>query len=456
MYCTTEEREQLQNEIAAVLRQEVSLFLDWMVQVEGSPSLEQVEEQVLKLVFRLGLDLLQGSLGLLGSGYQTESPRCSCGQEMVFERYQEKGVLSLFGPLTVRRAYYTCHPCHRGHAPLDVALRLDNTGLSGGLQNAFCRAVGWMAFEEARAFLTSFHYPEVPASTARRLTLQIGQELRRQQEERRKESWQQTAPPASEQAEPPERLYISMDGTKIHLTRGWSEIRLGAVYETEAVRQKDGSVVPRTVRPTYLPFRGDVEAFGQLVYLEAARRGLEDAGEVIILGDGAEWIWRQARHICPEAVCIVDWWHATEHLWEAAKALFGEGSVAAQEWERAREAELWDGQVEKVLAALRQALPTATGDALQAVQEEITYFTNQRNRMRYDEYRASGYQIGSGTVESACKRVIGQRLKQAGMIWSEPQALAVASIRAALLDGQWDGFWQKRSFSPKRRPVKAA
>jgi hypothetical protein len=154
-----------------------------------------------------------------------------------------------------------------------------------------------MAFEEAREFLTSFHYPEVPVSTARRLTLQVGQELHRQQEERRAASWQQTAPPAREEAAPPERLYISMDGAKIHLTRGWSEIRLGAVYETEAVRQANGRVVPRTVRPTYLPFRGNVETFGQLVYLEAARRGLEDAGEVIILGDGAEWIWRQAAYL---------------------------------------------------------------------------------------------------------------------------------------------------------------
>jgi hypothetical protein len=76
--------------------------------------------------------------------------------------------------------------------------------------------------------------------------------------------------------------------------------------------------------------------------------------------------------------------------------------------------------------------------------------------MRYDEYRACGYQIGSGTVESACKRVIGQRLKQAGMIWSEEQAVAVAFIRAALLDGRWGNFWKQRAFTPKRHPQKAA
>ncbi len=453
MYCTIEERQELQDEFAAIARQEVSLLVDWMAQREEMPSLEEVEEQVQKLVFRLGLDLLQGVIPRIGPGYQTEGLLCECGK-MEFERYQPKSVLTLFGPLTVRRAYYTCAPCHRGQAPLDAALGLDHTGLSGGLQNAFCRTVGRMSFEEAIEFLTSLHYPEVPATTARRLTLQVGQELHRQQEQVVTESWQTTQPPPRATAEPPARLSISMDGTSVHLTQGWSEMRLAAIYETEEVRQKDGRVVPRTVRPTYLPFRGNVEAFGQLVYVEAARRGLEEAGEDIVLGDGAEWIWRQAQQLCPEAVCIVDWWHATEHLW-AAKALFGEGSAAAQEWEQAREAELWDGQVEKVLAALRAATPT-DGEGQQVVQEQITYFTNQRHRMHYDEYRACGYQIGSGTVESACKRVIGQRLKQAGMIWSEEQAVAVAMIRAALLDHRWNDFWRQRACTPRKRQAKAA
>jgi Uncharacterised protein family (UPF0236) len=331
---------------------------------------------------------------------------------------------------------------------------LDHTGLSGGLQNALCRTVGRMSYAEAVDFLVSLHYPEVPLSTARRLTLEVGQELRRQQEQVAASSWEETTPPPAA-AEPPERLYVSMDGTTVHLERGWSEMRLGAVYETEEEPQADGAVVVRTVRPTYVPFRGTVDAFGQLLYVEAARRGLEEAGEVIVLGDGAEWIWRQAREMYPEAVCIVDWWHATEHLWAAAEALFGPETPAGKEWEQARETELWNGQVGAVLTALEQALATAEA-ARAAVQEQLTYFRNQQNRMHYDEYRACGYQIGSGTVESACKRVIGQRLKQAGMIWSEEQAVAVAFIRASLLDRRWNDFWRQRAFTPKRHPRKVA
>jgi hypothetical protein len=330
MHCTTEERQALQEELTAVLRQELGLLLDWLTRTEGIPTLEAMEDEVLKLVFRLALDILQGAVNLAGTGYQTEGPICTCGQEMEFERYQDKGALTLFGPLLVRRAYYTCPAGHPGQAPLDAVLRLDHTGLSGGLQNALCRTVGRMSYAEAVDFLASLHYPEVPISTVRRLTVEVGQELRRQQEKVVTTSWQETAPPPAA-ADPPERLYVSMDGTTVHLERGWSELRLGAVYETEEKRQPDGQVVPRTVRPTYVPFRGNVDAFGQLLYVEAARRGLEQAGEVIVLGDGAEWIWRQARESYPEAVCIVDWWHATEHLWQAAEALFGPGTAAAKE-----------------------------------------------------------------------------------------------------------------------------
>jgi len=374
---------------------------------------------------------------------------------MEFERYQGKDVLTLFGPLRVRRAYYTCPSCHSGKAPLDEVLGLDHTGLSRGLQKVFCQVVGRMSFAEASEMLASLNYPAVPETTARRLTLAVGQELQQQQEQKREESWQNAQPPPMEASEAPKRLYISMDGTTVHLTEGWKEMRLAAVYETEEVHQPDGQVVQRCVRPTYLPFLGDVETFGGLVYMEAARRGLEKAEEVIILGDGAEWIWRQAQNICPEAVCIVDWWHAVEHLWTAAKALFGEGNPQAEEWAQDRQTELWNGQVEKVLEALRQALPEE-GEVRETLQAEITYFTHQRERMRYDEYRAAGYQIGSGTVESACKRVIGQRLKQAGMIWSREQAKAVVAIRAALLDGRWDNFWRQRALTPRKRRLKAA
>ncbi|MGC9336281.1 MAG: ISKra4 family transposase [Anaerolineae bacterium] len=455
MYCTTKSRRRLREELVALLEEEIDRLLGSMEQAEVPPTLEHLENDILAAVFRLGQALLQQCVDLIGPGRSAEDPQCECGGPTEFQRYQVKMVLTLLGLIHVRRAYYTCGQCHHGIAPLDRQLRLDKTGLSGGLQNALCRTLARMPFAEAVQFLKSFHYPEVPETTVRRLAKQVGGELCQAQRQVVEESWAKTEPPPMEVEEAPLRLYVSMDGTKIHLQRGWAEIRLGAVYETEEVPKADGGVAIRTIKPSYLPYLGDVDTFGRLVYIEAARRGLEQAAEVIILGDGAEWIWRQARKICPEAVFIVDWWHATEHLWEAARALFGEGSDEAESWEELRETELWEGQVEQVIAALRQAQPPDE-EAQETIQEQITYFTNQKDRMRYDEYRACGYQIGSGTVESACGRVIGQRLKQAGMIWSEEQAMAVSQIRAALLDGRWPAFWKARQPPLRRHRRKAA
>lgn len=114
----------------------------------------------------------------------------------------------------------------------------------------------------------------------------------------------------------------------------------------------------------------------------------------------------------------------------ASNGLFGEGSADGNAWAEARKAELWDGEVEKVIAALHSEADKPRG---QAAADEIHYFETNRDRMRYDLYRKQGYPIGSGTVESACKRLIGARLKQAGMCWTKQGAQTVLSLRAALL-----------------------
>ena len=157
-----------------------------------------------------------------------------------------------------------------------------------------------------------------------------------------------------------------------------------------------------------------------------------DAAEVVVIGDGAHWIWNLAAEHFPEALQIVDWYHASQYIWQVAGAVYGEGSDLAAQWAKARLDELWDGKVADVLAAFR-----AHRSAGKPVQEAITYYTNNQARMRYPDYRARGIQVGSGTIESGCNHVIGARLKQAGMIWQLDGARAVASVRTWLKSGRW-------------------
>ena len=149
---------------------------------------------------------------------------------------------------------------------------------------------------------------------------------------------------------------------------------------------------------------------------------------------------------------IVDWYNAAERIWEVANAIYGHGSDLATAWAEQRLAQLWQGQVQKVLAAFKPHANCEDED--DPACKAITYFRNNQHRMRYPEYRAKGYKIGSGTIESGCKRVIGARLKQAGMTWTVEGARQVVNARAMFFSNGWDDFCQQRQFS--RRAHKRA
>jgi hypothetical protein len=179
-------------------------------------------------------------------------------------------------------------------------------------------------------------------------------------------------------------------------------------------------------------------ASGQRLALEAHRRGLEGAGQVAVLGDGAEWIWQLAAEHFPQATQIVDWFHASERIWELGRALFGAGTTQTTAWVEGQLARLARGEAAR-LAAEWQHL-SGSGPIAAVRDAQVTYFTNQASRMAYDRYRAAGWDIGSGMVESACKHLIGAREKGPGMRWSEAGAQTVAAVRVLLFNDRWGAY----------------
>ena len=156
---------------------------------------------------------------------------------------------------------------------------------------------------------------------------------------------------------------------------------------------------------------------------------------IVIVGDGAEWIWHRATlfaHRCE----ILDFWHAMEYAWAYARLQFGEGSQRADQWTRRVALDLKAGHVQDVIARLEQLHPRAP-DAAAARDAVMRYYTTHAHRMQYDEYLRCGYGIGSGAVESAHKQVVHARLRQAGMRWSVRGAQRVLALRALLLNGTW-------------------
>jgi hypothetical protein len=175
-----------------------------------------------------------------------------------------------------------------------------------------------------------------------------------------------------------------------------------------------------------------------LVRRAALARGVASAQRGIFLGDGAAWVWEIARTCFPRAVQILDYYHASEHLMDLARARY-EDPGCARNWALRWQSLVYDSQLDNVFADVRAATgPTPA----EAVQRELDYLERNRARLDYRHYREQGWFIGSGVVEAGCKRVLGQRLKQSGMFWRETGATAVATLRCALLSaGGWEFLW---------------
>jgi hypothetical protein len=194
----------------------------------------------------------------------------------------------------------------------------------------------------------------------------------------------------------------------------------------ESAAQKDTDEVP--------------SEFAARVEREAARRGFARAPRQAVLGDGAKWIWNIASERFPDAIQIVDRFHAKQHLSDVAKSIYGAGSGLSEQWSHARHDELDVGDIEAVLSALRVHAPTDD-----EARKCVDYVAGNRARMRYAEFRAVGLCTSTGVVEAGCKTAIGTRCKRSGMHWTVAGADAIIALRCCKLSGRFEDFWERRA-----------
>ena len=183
------------------------------------------------------------------------------------------------------------------------------------------------------------------------------------------------------------------------------------------------------------------DVFGNYLWLEACQCGLRQAAEIVYLSDRAGWIRTIHDTHFTKATFIVDWYHASEHIWDCGKVLFGEGAQATERWVKRHLALLWDGCTRKLLNDLKNWQSKCRGDKQESIETLYRYISTDEEQMRYDVFRAKGYDTGSGAVEGACKHVVGKRLKQSGMIWTGAGLSAVLALRISWLNGEWNKFW---------------
>jgi len=182
---------------------------------------------------------------------------------------------------------------------------------------------------------------------------------------------------------------------------------------------------------------GDADDIFRHLYAQLRELGWLDTANtmVVVVGDGAEWIWNRAK-IFVRRCEILDFWHALEHAWGFARLNYGEGSQQADRWVHQIAEDLRAGKVQEVIARLQRMRPK-TPELREKLQGLIAYYREHAGRMHYDEYLRLGYGIGSGAVESAHKQVVHARFRQAGMRWSEAGARRLLALRLLLLNDTW-------------------
>jgi hypothetical protein len=250
----------------------------------------------------------------------------------------------------------------------------------------------------------------------------------------------------------PDMLYGLIDGTGVPMTARETTGRAGkgedgrartreaklAVFFTQDKLDEKGYPVRDRDSSSYIATFEPAAVFGDLVKAEGIRRGADHVRQLTIIGDGAAWIWGVATAKFPGATQIVDLYHAREHLHDLARQLEFMLGDHKDEWLAARLEDLDHGDIEGICAAAR-VFPLE-GSKKDELDTALGYFEHNAPRMRYKWFRQCGLFVGSGVIEAGCKTVIGQRLKQAGMHWTQNGADAIIALRCREASSQWEAI----------------
>jgi hypothetical protein len=383
---------------------------------------------------------------------------CACGGEQKYQFRREAVILSVFGRVSYQRRYYTCSSCETGQSPLDQRLGISAGEVTAGLAEWLALAGVEVAFEEACRWVERYMLFRVSDNTLRKETERFG-ELQKEQEEQWKqrsqdEAWLQER--LQKFGKQPGRFYGSIDGVMAPCKGEWRELKDIAWYRVEPVRsyqkrRHHASQVgeQNDLQAQEITYHCDIQTpdqFSDLLWATACQRQADLYEELVFVCDGAVWIWKLIERHFPNAVQIVDWYHASEYLPPVAEAAFGKDTPEYHAWLEQARTQLWEGQIEALIhdCQLLAPIPAAT----KTVHDAVSYFTNNQKRMDYARFRQLGYFIGSGTVESGGKQIATLRLKRAGARWTEVGAVSTAKARAAWLSGQWNDLANRRAALP--------
>ncbi len=409
------------------------------VEREVSGSAAEMEEELRRMHDRTGRMVLEPAFQQVAE--QTPAPSC-CGHKMKNCGLRTIGVQTTFGEIPVTRRRYRCERCGRELYPADSQICCGRHKLTRPLAQRVCQLATVEHFTHLPELVTAQHGVTLSHELLLELVHDIGGTAERLRlAEARLSARTRCAPPRVNS--PPRRIYISCDGIMYctNLTEPrpddpgrkrliWQQMKVGCVYWQDDREDWHKQIVWGRESP---------EEFGAALWRLACQCGYREAAEKIFAADGGSWCWDIFARYFSDAQGVLDWYHASEHVWTAARLVAPE---CPAEWAHSALNQLANGGGAALLAWLKPQLSQRGGQPPSALHDLLNYVTAQADHMDYPIYRRQGWQIGTGMMESTCKQLVGLRLKGPGMHWSEAGALAVTALRATDLNRKWNSFWK--------------
>jgi hypothetical protein len=423
---------------------------------EGRTDLEAIESALRAALHQAGAAVLSELLQFAAPGEDQRQVPCHCGQPAQYQEIRSKAVLTIVGPVRLSRPYYLCSHCHEGQFPVDVELDIERTEFSPGVRRMQALVGQQAPFEHGREQMKALAGLEVTAKSVERTAEAIGADIIQREEGEIQKALQLDL--LIPNGRPVPMLYVQMDGTGVPVVKKETvgrqgkiagqpahtrEVKLGCVF-TQTTWDQEGYAIRDPDSTTYTGAIETAVEFGKRIYREAWKRGWSRAQKKVVIGDGAEWIWNLVAEHFPDAIQIVDLYHARQHLWEVARQLYPQAEVQQRAWMKVHQKRLLDkGKIKKLVMVLR-SLYTANPQGAEKIRSEADYFERNAERMHYPQFRRQHLFVGSGVIEAGCKTVIGSRLKQSGMFWTVRGANTILALRCSHLNGRFEDYWEGR------------
>jgi hypothetical protein len=403
------------------------------------------------------LEAIQSRVDALADSIKGRAPNCQCGRTMSLHDERSVFWISRFGRVRAQDRRYRCRPCKKECHPLLDYLGVEPGRISGSLARLLALLATVGPYELAARLAWLLLGVKVSAMGIWRVAQRLGGSAAQYSEDL--SAYYADSRSGIKPAETaPDVVVLGLDGCTLGMqvrkhrrSRKTSAQPLPPLPEIEDGRfreVKTGVLLSpaerfqpspgrcSVVRRVLVTCLGNADDIYDHVWAKLQELGwLGVKTVVVIVGDGADWIWNRAAMFSSRCE-ILDFWHAIEHAWEFARLRYGDGSKQADRWAHQIAKQLRAGKVEQVIDHLKRLHPT-TPELRKKLEDLIRYYSENAQRMHYDEYLRLGYGIGSGAVESAHKQVVHARLRQAGMRWSEMGARSLLALRLLLLNDDW-------------------